>query len=100
MLSKVSDHEDLTVEYIASVLNATHRDSFFDTRYSIKTLFSTIFDLNNMQISLYYKRQFDKPFVLDVKKALDQTDTYRKISLKDLVSEGSKLKEYNFNSIE
>ena len=66
---------------------------FFDTRFSIKTLFSTVFDLNDMQISLYYKRQFDKPFVLDVKKELDKTDTYRKVSLEELVSKGSKEKE-------
>ena len=93
MLSNSLDSEDLTVEYMASVLNATHRDSFFDTRFSIKTLFSTVFDLNNMQISLYYKRQFDNPFVLDVKKELDKTDTYRKVSLEELVSKGSKEKE-------
>jgi hypothetical protein len=89
MLSKVLDQDDLTVEYMASVLNATHRDSFFDTRFSIKTLFSTVFDLKNMQISLYYKRQFNKPFVLDVKKELDKIDTYKKVSLEELVSKVS-----------
>jgi hypothetical protein len=89
MLSKVIDQDDLTVEYMASVLNATHRDSFFDTRFSIKTLFSTVFDLKNMQISLYYKRQFNKPFVLDVKKELDKIDTYKKVSLEELVSKVS-----------
>jgi len=89
MLSKVIDQDDLTVEYMASVLNATHRDSFFDTRFSIKTLFSTVFDLKNMQISLYYNRQFNKPFVLDVKKELDKIDTYKKVSLEELVSKVS-----------
>ena len=93
MLSKVVDQDDLAVEFMASVLNATHRDWLFNTRFSIKTLFSTVFDLKNLKIFLYYKRQFDKPFVLDVKKELDKTDSYRKISLEELVSKRRKNKE-------
>ena len=84
MLSKFIDQDDLTVENMASVLDATHRDSLFDTRFSIKTLFSTAFDLKNMQISLYYKRQFDKPIVLDIKQELDKIDTYKKVSLEEV----------------
>lgn len=93
MLSKLIDQDDLNVENMASVLNATHRDSLFDTRFSIKTLFSTVFDLKNMQISLYYKRQFDKPIVLDVQQELDKIDAYKKVSLEELVSKVSKEKE-------
>lgn len=85
MLSKVVEKDDLTVEYIASVLNATHRNWFFNTRFSVKTLFSTVYDLKNLKIFLYYKRQFEKPYVLDVKKELAKTDSYRKVSLEDLV---------------
>ena len=40
MLSKGVDQDDLTVEFMASVLNATHRNMPFNTRFSVKTLFS------------------------------------------------------------
>jgi len=86
MLSKVVDQDDLTVEFMASVLWATHRNWFFNTRFSVKTLFSTVCDLKNLKIYLYYKRQFDKPYVLDLKNELAKTDIYRKVSLKELVS--------------
>jgi len=86
MLSKVGNENNLTVEYITSVLNATHRDWFFDTRFSIKTIYSAVYDLNNLQIYLYFNRQFDKPFVLDVKKELAKTELYKEVSLKELVS--------------
>jgi len=86
MLSKVVDQDDLTVEFMASVLNATHRNMPFNTRFSVKTLFSTVYDLKNLQIFLYYQREFDKPHVLDVKKELAKTDSYRKVSLEALVS--------------
>ena len=46
-----------------------------------------------MQISLYYKRQFDKPIVLDIKQELDKIDTYKKVSLEEVVSKVSKEKE-------
>lgn len=86
MLLKGGNNNNLTVEYITSVLNATHRDWFFDTRFSIKTIYSAVYDLNNLQIYLYFNRQFDKPFVLDVKKELAKTELYKKVSLKELVS--------------
>lgn len=90
MLSKVGDQDALTLELMTSVLSATHRNWFFNTRFSVKTLFSTVFDLKNRQIVLYYKRQFDKPFVLDIKKELDQTDSYRKVTLDELVLKRNK----------
>jgi hypothetical protein len=93
MLSKAQDQDDFTVGFMASVLNATHRDWYFDTRFSVKTLFSTVYDLKNLHIFLYYKRQFEKPYKLDVKEELDKTDTYRKISLEEFVSKRSENKE-------
>jgi hypothetical protein len=86
MLSKVGNENNLTVEYITSVLNATHRDWFFDTRFSIKTIYSAVYDLNKLSIYLYFSRQFDKPFILDVKKELAETELYKEVSLKELVS--------------
>ena len=90
MVSKAMDQNDLTVEFMASVLSATQRNSFFNTRFSVKTLFSTVYDIKNLKIILYFKRQFDKLFVLDVIKELDKTDSYRKVSLEELVSIKSK----------
>ena len=93
MLSKIGGEHKLTVEYIASVLDATHRDWFFNTRFSLKTIYSAVYDLKNLQIYLYYNRQFDKPYVLDINKELAKTDSYRKISLQELVSNWSTNKE-------
>ena len=93
MLLKVGNENNLTVEYMISVLNATHRDWFFDTRFSMKTIYSAVYDLKNLQIYLYFNRQFDKPFVLDVKKELAKTEYYSKVSLKELVSKRSINKE-------
>jgi hypothetical protein len=93
MLSTIVDQDDLTVEFMTSVLSATHRNWFFNTPFSVKTLFSTVYDLKNLQIFLYYKRQFDKPYVLDVKQELAKTDSYRKVSLEELVSKRSNNKQ-------
>lgn len=82
MLSKIGGQRDLTVESMASVLNATHQDRLF----SVKTIYSAIYDLKKLIIYLYYERQFNKPYVLDVKRELAKTKRYRKVSLKELIS--------------
>ena len=71
---------NLTVEFMVSVLNATHQNS------DSKTLYSVVYDLQNLRISLYYDRQFDSPYILDVKKELAKTSYRRKVSLKALIS--------------
>ena len=83
MLSNIRTQGDLTAEFMASVLNATHQDRFS----SVKTLYSAVYDLQKLSIYLYYNRQFDKPYVLDVKQELAKTKGYRKVSLKDLISD-------------
>jgi hypothetical protein len=81
MLSKINAQNDLTVEFMASVLKATHR------RYGrVKTLFSAVYDLQNLRIILYYDRLFDSPYMLDVTKELAKTTFRRKASLTDLIS--------------
>jgi len=72
----------LSVEFITSVLNATHQDHIF----WIRTLYSAVYDLKKLKIYLYYDRQFDKPYVLDVKQELAKTKGYRKVSLEELTS--------------
>jgi hypothetical protein len=80
MLSKIGAQYDLTIEYMASVLNATHQNS------DAQTLYSVVYDLQNLSISLYYERQFEAPYILDVKTELGKTSYRRKVSLKDLIS--------------
>jgi hypothetical protein len=87
MLSKISTKNDLTVEFMASVLKATHQNGMY------KTLYSVIYDLQKLRIYLYYNRQFDTPYVLDVKKELAKTTGYRKTALKDLISNRAMNKE-------
>lgn len=84
MLSKMGAENDLTVEFMTSVLKATHQYT---------TLFSTVYDLQKLRIYLFYNRQFDVPYVLDVKNELAKTTDYRKVSLKDLISNRNMNKE-------
>ena len=80
MLSTKGTQNDLTVEFMASVLKATHR------RYGrLKTLYSAVYDLQKLRINLYYDRQFDSPYMLDVKNELAKTSGYRIVSLKDVI---------------
>lgn len=89
MLSKMGTKNDLTVEFMASVLKATHQDGM------VKTLYSVVYDLKKLNIYLYYNRNFDAPYIIDVKKELAKTTEYRKISLKDFISKRDLKKEKN-----
>ena len=89
MLSKIDSHNNLTVELMASVLNATHQNS------ASQTLYSVVYDLQNLRINLYYDRQFDSPYMLDVKKELAKTTFRRKVSLTDLISNRDLNKDKN-----
>ena len=90
MLSTIGAQNDLTVEFIATVLKATRR------RYSrVKTLYSAVYDLQKLRINLYYDCQFDSPYSLDVKKELAKTTDRRKVFLKDLISNRDLNKEKN-----
>lgn len=86
MLSGLDFEQDLTVEFMGSVLEATHRNWWFNTTLSIKTVYSTIFDPRNLQIYLYLNRQFDHPHMIDVQRELHESKSYKKVSLADLVS--------------
>ena len=80
MLSKIETQNDLTVEFMASVLNATHQNS------DAQTLYSVVYDLQHLHIYLYYDRQFDTPYILDVNKELAETPFRRKVPLVKLIS--------------
>ena len=89
MLSTIGVKNDLTVEFMASVLNATHQNM------RLKTLYSAVYDLQKLHIYLYYGRQFDSPYMLDVKKELAKTTFRRKVSLTDLILNRGMNKEKN-----
>ena len=89
MLSKIDSHNNLTVELMASVLNATHQNS------DSKTLYSVVYDLQNLGIYLYYDRRFESPYILNVKEELTKTTFRRKVSLTDLISNRNLNKEKN-----
>ena len=80
MLSKIGAENNLTIEYLASILNATSQNNWF-----AETIHSTIYDLQNLRIYLYTERQFGSPYVLDVADELAKTDGYRKIPLIELI---------------
>jgi len=87
MLSKIDAQNNLTVELMASVLNATHQNS------DSKTLYSVVYDLQNLGIYLYYDRRFESPYILNVKEELAKTTFRRKVSLTDLISNRNLNKE-------
>jgi hypothetical protein len=88
MLSTIGTQNNLTVAFMASVLKATHQKWIF------KTLYSVVYDLSKLRIYLYFDRQFDTPYNIDVKSELaTTTEVYRKIPLEELVSNGGKDKK-------
>ena len=89
MLSTIGAKNDLTVEFMASVLNATHQNM------RLKTIYSAVYDLQKLHIYLYYDRQFDSPYMLDVKEELAKTTFRRKVSLTNLIPNRDLNKEKN-----
>lgn len=86
ILTGLNSEHDLTVGVMVSVLKATHRNWWFNTPLSIKTVYSTIFHPSKSLVYLYLNRQFDDPYIIDVQKQLKESKSYKKISLADLVS--------------
>ena len=64
---------------MTSILDSTHQDWLF------KTLFSVVYDLQKLRIYLYHGRQFNKPYIFDVKEELAKTNSYRKIPIEDAI---------------
>jgi hypothetical protein len=70
----------LSVEFMASVLDATHMEG------SVSTIFSGIFDPTTGTIYLYYNHRFHEPIVLDVDEVV--AEGARQLPLSDIVSTG------------
>lgn len=86
LLVGLNSRQALTVGFMASVLKATHRNWWFNTPLSIKTIYSTIFDPQKSRVHLYLNRQFDDPYIIDVQKQLIESQSYKKVSIAELVS--------------
>ncbi len=72
--------EPLNVEFMASVLDATHQEG------DISTIYSTVYDLRERTLYLYYEHRFDEPVVLDVAAELERGD--RQVHINELLQEG------------
>ena len=58
-----AEHE-LSVEFITSILDATHAEG------QVSTLFSAVFNPREGNIHLYFNHKFNKPLILDVKETV------------------------------
>lgn len=67
MLNQRNAAESLTVDYVRSILDATHQEG-----PDVNTVYSNIFDLRQGVIYLYHWYQFDKVVVLKVADQLDK----------------------------
>jgi len=80
MLSGLGLGEDFTVEFAASVLDATHQEG------GVSTIYSTVYDLSGGIAYLYYDHRFDEPVVLDVAAELERGD--RQVNIDELLPGG------------
>jgi hypothetical protein len=60
MLSGLGADGDLTVDFMASVLDVTHQEG------EVSTIYSTVYDLRERLVYLYYDHSFDEAVILDV----------------------------------
>ncbi len=72
MLQQIRTEDDLTVEYVRDILNATHRrqSEHFPEGPGSFTLFSNIFDVKNQTMYLYHLHQYDEVAVVSMPELL------------------------------
>jgi hypothetical protein len=80
MLVGLETGEPLTVEFMATVLDATHQEG------DVSTIYSTIYDLRERTAYLYYEHRFDEPVILDVATELERGD--RQVHINELLQAG------------
>jgi hypothetical protein len=77
MLSGMETEGDLTVDFMASILDATHQEG------EVSTIYSMVYDLRERLVYLYYEHSFDEAVTLDVAVELLKGD--RQTPLEDLL---------------
>jgi hypothetical protein len=65
MLSAVGTEEELTLDYVSSVLDAVHVQGM-----GTNTLYSTVYDLKNGKIFVYYYHKYDEVVELNVAETI------------------------------
>lgn len=80
MLTELEAGEALTVEFMASVLDATHQEG------EVSTIYSTIYDLRARTAYLYYDHRFEEPVILDIAAELEKGD--RQLNIDELLPAG------------
>jgi len=80
MLGKIENEQDISNEYLASVLDSVHFE-----RATYNTIYSYICDLNKGLFYLYYFHQFNESVLFELAKELSSGD--RTIKIADLVSQ-------------
>lgn len=66
MLQKIENEEDLSIDFLASLLDAVHEEG-----KTLNTLYSNIFDLKQKIIHLYYWHQFNQVVSIDFKELIN-----------------------------
>ncbi|HLZ19974.1 MAG TPA: hypothetical protein VKO67_10185 [Smithellaceae bacterium] len=90
MLARIKSEKDLSVQTAAAVLDAAHQPE--GSRSS--TIYSELYDPQNLRIYLFYNHQFDTAYVLDVADELAKTKgKLRRVPLKDLILDADVKKE-------
>lgn len=74
MLEKIEKEEDLSIDLLASVLDAVHEEG-----KTFNTLYSNIFDLKKGIIYLYYWHQFDNVVAIDVSEWIENEPDPKRI---------------------
>jgi hypothetical protein len=77
--SMLHSMSDLSVEFMASVLDANHMEG------EVSTIYSMVYDLPERLIYLYYEHMFDQPLVMDVAETLEGGD--RQVPIEELFAE-------------
>ena len=76
MLQEIGAQRELTAEYMASILDATHAEG------QVSTIYSAVYDLPERLIYLYIHHRFNEPLTLDVYEQLAEGD--KQVPIEDL----------------
>jgi hypothetical protein len=74
MLETVDEEKDLTIDFLASVLNAVHEEGL-----KIKTLYSNIYDLKNGVVYVYHMHDYDRVCRLNVAGVIKNKQSPKRI---------------------
>jgi len=83
-LKNLTSEAALTQDFMASVLEKTHQDGGWINPY--RSIFSVVFNLNTLDISVYYESKFDTPYLLNVRSELSKTTEKKIIPLPEVIA--------------